>query len=273
MAVATADIKGYQEAGCLCPLLALTPAQIAPYRQAWAAIAGRMAQPLRQMAHPHRYFPWAFELATHPRILDAAEKVIGPDLLVHSVLVLAKYPRDPSFVSWHQDGEHSGWYRSPAVSAWLALSESNPENGCMRVIPGTHVKGRYGHRYEPHPDNLIRDGQQVEGVATNGARDLVLKPGEFSLHHPNIVHGSRPNPSGAMRIGFIIRYVTPDYRFPGPSHPMLDARGRADRQCHAVFHQPLHGSETELFEAWLAGHGPGGSKEASSQDKATTQRG
>ena len=96
-----------------------------------------------QMKQLHLFFPWAYQLVTHPGILNVIEQVLGPNIIVHSSSIFCKYPNDPSFVSWHQDGFYYDLNKSKLASAWIALSDSNTANGCMRVVPGTHKK-KYG---------------------------------------------------------------------------------------------------------------------------------
>jgi ectoine hydroxylase-related dioxygenase (phytanoyl-CoA dioxygenase family) len=123
--------------------------------------------------------------------------------------VFYKPPRDTSYASWHQDSVYSGWHLTPSVSAWIALTVSGPENGCMRVIPGSHKQGLLEHDNVQDPNMLNRRGERLQmDVDESQAVDVVLKPGEMSLHHTNIVHGSKPNTSDGPRIGFIVRFVT-----------------------------------------------------------------
>ena len=142
----------------------------------------------------------------------------------------------PGYVAWHQDNAYPGRDAAPAISAWVALTESNAENGCMRVIPGSHG-ALLPHRDSADPDNLLRAGQSVD-AAIDPARavDVILRPGEVSLHHGRIVHGSNPNRSTGPRIGFVIRYTTP--AFPDPGFPVVLARGDRAACRHLTLAEP-----------------------------------
>ena len=163
------------------------------------------------MDHSHLFFRWAFELATHPAVLDVMEALLGPDLFVHSTRIFYKHPHDPSYVSWHQDGLYSSLSSNSAPSAWIALSASTPENGCLRVVPGSHRNGKLAHVETLAEDNLLNAGEVIQThVDESAVRDFVLEPGQMSIHHVNLIHGSNPNHSGMCRIGFAISYITPE---------------------------------------------------------------
>jgi ectoine hydroxylase-related dioxygenase (phytanoyl-CoA dioxygenase family) len=130
------------------------------------------------------------------------------------------------------------------VSAWVALTDSAADNGCLRVIPGSHQTGRVAHNETARSEhNLLTSGMEVAGgVDERTAVDIELRPGEASLHHVDLVHGSRANTSGRPRIGFAIRYVAPDVTQAGWHHPVLLVRGRDDDRNFDVVEPPRAGS-------------------------------
>ena len=150
---------------------------------------------------------WA-SLVRHPLILDAVESVIGPNILCWGSDFFIKNPGDGKVVSWHQDSTYWGLSPPDIVTAWVALAPSTPQSGCLRVIPGSHLRDQLPHRESYAANNLLSRGQEVE-VAVDEAMavDVVLQPGEASLHHVRLVHGSKRNESTDRRIGFAIRYV------------------------------------------------------------------
>jgi ectoine hydroxylase-related dioxygenase (phytanoyl-CoA dioxygenase family) len=215
----------YERDGILFPLRVLADEEVQRFRGCFEALVAGLegrAQPVRQ---PHLSLRWAYDLATHPAVAGAVEGVLGPDVLVHSTIIFFKRPGDGGYVSWHQDGLYATLRAPRLTSAWIALSESTVENGCMRVIPGTHSQGILPHLESPSEDNLLRNGQSIEGVDEERAVDVVLRPGEMSLHHGDIVHGSNPNRSTRERIGFIARFVTPEVE--RAAHPLIRVRGTA----------------------------------------------
>jgi hypothetical protein len=231
----TAQVERYQRDGILFPIPVLVPDETARFRAAFDELAARLGgRPVAQaLGHTQLYFRWAYELATHPVLLDAVEDVLGPDILVWTVSIFPKYPRDPGFISWHQDGTYWGLDSTKVTTAWLALTDSTVETGCMRVVPGSHRRPILPHRDTYAPDNRLSRGQEIEvAVDEADAIDVVLRAGEMSLHHVNIIHGSNANPSDRSRIGFAPRFTTPQTRqIDGEPPTAVLARGR-DRFGH-----------------------------------------
>jgi len=205
-----AQVDAFARNGYHFPLRALSADEALGYRrrleQSEAMLGGPMRGTLR--SKPHLLFTWANELIRHPAILDAVEDVLGPNLLAWSSSFFIKEARDPSYVSWHQDSTYWGLSHPHVVTAWIALSVSIVENGAMRVIPGSHLKDQLPHRDTYAENNLLTRGQEVM-VEVNEAEavDVELLPGQFSLHHVRLVHGSDPNPADYRRIGYAIRYI------------------------------------------------------------------
>jgi hypothetical protein len=199
----------YREAGYLAPIRVLSTEDAAEIRarlEAFEAGAGPLAGKLRQKSH--LLFTWLSDLIRHERILDAVEDIIGPDILCWGTSFFIKEPRNPAYVSWHQDSTYWGLDPADIVTAWIALSDSTTENGAMRVVPGSHTMAQVPHRDTFRSDNLLSRGQEIMVEVDDAQADtLTLKAGEMSLHHVRLIHGSEPNPSDQRRIGFAIRYL------------------------------------------------------------------
>ena len=220
------DIQRYSREGIVFPIPVLTPGEVEIYRtHVDELVEGSKGMALRQL---HLEKRWAYDLGLHPRMLDAVEAILGPDVLVHSTLVFYKPARDAGFVSWHQDGLYPGLRAPQLTTAWIALTPSIPENGCLRVLPGSHRGGILPHREEQTEHNLLRQGQTIDGIDEAAAIDVILRPGEMSLHHRDLAHASNPNHSDLNRIGFVVRCITPEAQFTG--HPVIAARGCPDIQ-------------------------------------------
>jgi non-haem Fe2+, alpha-ketoglutarate-dependent halogenase len=204
-----AAIARYRAQGYLAPIRALPAAEADGYRQRLEAAeaSGRLPDgALRNKSH--LLFPWLHDLIQHQGILDAVEGVLGPDILCWSSSFFIKDPRNKSYVSWHQDLTYWGLDPADIVTAWVAISESTNENGAMRVMPGTHTTEIAPHSDTFNPDNLLSRGQEISvEVDASKAVALELQPGEMSLHHVKLIHGSEPNPSDKRRIGYAIRYM------------------------------------------------------------------
>ena len=237
-----AQVEQYHRDGILFPVPVLSPGETARFRAAFEEVASRLGgRPVAQaLGHTQAYFRWAYDLATHPRILDAVEDVLGPDLLVWTVSIFPKYPRDPGYISWHQDGTYWGLDSTRVVTAWVALTDSTLDNGCMRVMPGSHQRAILPHRDTYAADNRLSRGQEIEvEVDEQDAVDVVLRAGEMSLHHVNIIHGSNPNPSDGSRIGFAPRFMTPETRqIDGEPLTAVLARGRDSHGHFQLLSEP-----------------------------------
>ena len=105
------------------------------------------------------------ELVRHPKVLDAVESIIGPNILIYHLTSWLKEPHEPSHVSWHQDGTYFGLEPAEQVTAWIALTDSTAEMGCIKILPGSHVIGQKPHKDTSVPGNLLSRGQTIESPA------------------------------------------------------------------------------------------------------------
>ena len=209
-ALTDVQIAAYERDGYLAPLAVMSEAAAGALRGSLETIEAGMGGPLRgDIRHKaHLLFPFLAELIRHEAILDTVEGLLGPDILCWNTNFFIKEAETPSFVSWHQDSTYWGLSSPDVCTAWVALTPSNLDNGAMAVIPRTHAKDQIPHRDTFDRHNLLTRGQEVAvEVDESEAVPLVLRPGEMSLHHVRLVHGSPPNPSPDRRIGFAIRYI------------------------------------------------------------------
>lgn len=154
--------------------------------------------------------PFWVRLISDPRLLDIAEGFIGPDIALFASHYIAKPPGSGQAVLWHQDGSY--WPLEPmeVVTLWLAVDDSDTGNGCMRVIPGTQDQRLFTEEeLERHDDgtNVLGSGIRPDEIDESEAVDVVLKPGDVSVHHPSLIHGSKGNQSNRWRRGLTIRYI------------------------------------------------------------------
>ncbi|MDJ0840929.1 MAG: phytanoyl-CoA dioxygenase family protein [Acidobacteriota bacterium] len=235
----------FHDTGYLAPLPLLSREEAEVYRQR----ADRTRQHLHgeDLVQPHLFFDWARELALLPRVLDAVESLIGADILVHSTSLFWKAPGDGVFVSWHQDGYYWRLSEPEVVSAWIALSVSNREAGCLQVIPGSQRDGVVLHTERRAPGNMLRSGLTVDlDVDPERAVAVELTSGQFSLHHVDLVHGSRPNTSDQARVGFAVRYIPAGVRQDFPHHEVIQARGVDDAGNYAHWDAEFNDEEEAL---------------------------
>ena len=241
----------FEREGVVYPIPVLSPEKISFYLTCFSEIEDLLGRPIKRMGNPALHFSWAYRLATESSVLDAVEEILGSDLLISGTLIFCKYPQDPAFVAWHQDTFYSNLDLTPSVSAWIALLDSTSENGCMRVVPGSHLRGTLIHQETRAPDNLLRRGEEIQvDVQEADAIDLVLSAGEMSLHHHAIIHGSRPNRSDTKRLGFIVRFVTPEYHLGPQRIPFLRAKGNFECRQLKLAEQPPVRDTRESLEVW-----------------------
>jgi non-haem Fe2+, alpha-ketoglutarate-dependent halogenase len=221
-------VERYRQDGYLSPVPATNPDKAADllgrydaFKKRGEAEAGEILR-----SKPHLVFPWLYDLVLDPAVTEPVSAILGPNLLAWGSSFFAKPAGDPGFVSWHQDANYWGLEPHEILTAWIAFSPSRRENGCMRVVPSSHAEGALDHRDTFAKDNLLTRGQEITvEVDENRAADITLAPGEMSLHHVGIVHGSDPNTSDIPRIGFAIRYIASHVRQTGGRTTATLARG------------------------------------------------
>lgn len=158
----------------------------------------------------HLIFPFLDELAHNSVIVDAVEDLLGPDISLWASVMFSKDPATDHFVSWHQDATYMGMNSCDFLTPWIALTQSNIEMGCMTMIPGSHKQNIRKHEDTFDENNILTRGQVVKDVDESILVDLILKPGEMSIHHGAVIHGSKPNKSKHRRIGFALQsYMSP----------------------------------------------------------------
>ncbi|MGE0415545.1 MAG: phytanoyl-CoA dioxygenase family protein [Acetobacteraceae bacterium] len=255
-------ITQYRTRGYLAPIDVLSVEEIAAYQnhlhRVEAGLAGRLP-PMRNVK-PHLLLPWLWDLVHDPRILDPVEDILGPDILCWASGFFDKRPGEPHHVPWHQDATYWGLERPEALTAWVAFTPSHPANGGLRVIPGTHgaalAHGDTGDR-----TNMLPGREQViADVNESDAVDIVLTPGQMSLHHLLLIHGSRPNESQERRCGLAIRYIAGDLaRADGNRGTATLVRGRdhghfdLEQQPDGEFDPAALGRYNAILRRWMRG--------------------
>jgi hypothetical protein len=210
-------LSQYRRDGAVFPIRALSEADVKRAYEQYLSLCepGKIVVEGENRLFGHLLHGWVADLVSNGSILDAVRSLIGPNVLAWVSEFNSKAPGTANFFSWHQDlyywGHQYDDLRSiPMVTMWLALSESDEENGCMRIIPGSHT-GLVEHASNPSEDNLLTRGQSVR-VEVDEAQSVLMKlaPGEFSIHHPLIYHASGPNTSTKTRVGLVVRYMAPE---------------------------------------------------------------
>ncbi|SHI43762.1 Phytanoyl-CoA dioxygenase (PhyH) [Roseomonas rosea] len=204
-----AQLEGFRRDGVVFPLRVLEEAEAAGLHARLEELEGARAGRLPPAANakPHLLLPWLWDLVHDPRIVGPVEDILGPDLLCWGTSFISKRADDGRYVSWHQDATHWDLSSPEAVTAWIALTPSTPETGCVRMLPGTHAE-QLPHGHTQDAANMLGRREHVmRPIDEDRAIDVVLAPGEMSIHHALVIHGSAPNQGQTRRTGFAIRYI------------------------------------------------------------------
>src|SRR6201989_2530433 len=204
-----AEVASYRRNGYHFPVDVLSADEVADFRRKLEDYEAASGGPIQgEMRHrSHVLFPWINDMIRHPKILDAIEDILGPDILCWNTSLFIKEARDPGFVSWHQDATYWGLSSSDVATAWVATSPANKVSGCMKFVAGTH-RQQVRHEDTFDQNNLLTRGQEIAvKVDESDAVFVELKPGHAALHHVLLFDGPEPNRPDARRIGLAIRYI------------------------------------------------------------------
>ena len=231
-------------------IAALSPAEVATYRDALMALHGRFDEGLhRYFINLHAVLPWADRLGRHPEILDAVTGLLGPDLRLWKSKAFVKFPGIGK-VNWHQDVPHWDILPARAITAWVALSDVDEANGCVRVLPGSHREGPRTASQDT-TSALLSAGLTCPVTAEEAARStpMLLKAGQFSLHDGMVIHASGANSTDAPRIGLALIYIAADTIQSGPAHEHVPVvRGEARTSFYPFAPRPT-GNDADALGA------------------------
>ena len=201
------QLKDYEDHGFVAPINVLTLEEATKIKEEIEYIEKKWPNELIGLGrnNVHYISPIFDQVCHNSKILDAVESIIGKDILVGGTTLFIKDPDQKGFVSWHQDAKYIGFEPHNWVTAWLAITDANEENGCMRMWSGSHKEKIKKHKDTFNENNLLTRGQTVQNVPLEDTTPNILKAGQLSLHHPMIVHGSGSNKSNTRRIGFVIQ--------------------------------------------------------------------
>ena len=203
----TKQLKDYEDHGFVAPINVLTLEEAIKIKEEIEYIEKKWTDELIGLGrnNVHCISPIFDQVCHNSKVLDAVESIIGKDILVGGTTLFIKDPDKKGFVSWHQDAKYIGFEPHNWVTAWLAITDANEENGCMRMWSGSHKEKIKKHKDTFNENNLLTRGQTVQNVPLEDTTPNILKAGQLSLHHPMIVHGSGSNKSNNRRIGFVIQ--------------------------------------------------------------------
>ena len=235
------QLKQYHDEGFVSPINIFSKEKAKEIRNEIELIEKDIPEELEKSGryNAHLISPLLDEVTHNSKILDAVESLIGKDILVCGTTLFIKNPNEKGFVSYHQDAKYIGLKPYNWVTAWVAITDSNEHNGCMRMWSGSHKDDLKNHNEKFNKGNLLTRGQTVKDVPKEKTTPLILTAGQMSLHHPTIVHGSDLNKSNDRRIGFVIQsYIGTNVKQVLGKNSVQLARGNDNHNFHEFIGRP-----------------------------------
>jgi len=235
------QLKQYKDEGFVSPINIFAKEKAKKIRNEIELIENKIPEELEKSGryNAHLISPLLDEVTHNSKILDAVESLIGENILVCGTTLFIKNPNEKGFVSYHQDAKYIGLEPHNWVTAWVAITDSNEKNGCMRMWSGSHKDNIRDHDQKFNEGNLLTRGQTVENVPKEETTPLILEAGQMSLHHPTIVHGSELNRSNDRRIGFVIQsYIGTNVKQVLGKNSVQLARGVDKFNYHEIIGRP-----------------------------------
>tara|TARA_Y100000817_G_scaffold311429_1_gene303563 strand:+ start:671 stop:1495 length:825 start_codon:yes stop_codon:yes gene_type:complete len=235
----TEQIQQYHKEGYVAPIEILTREEALEVRNEIELIENRFPNELNNSGryNVHLISPKLDEVVHNSNILDSVESIIGKNILVCSTTLFIKNANQNGFVSYHQDAKYIGLEPHNWVTAWIAITDSNEINGCMKMWPGSHADLKE-HDQKFNQGNLLTRGQTIKNVPEDQVKPIELKAGQMSLHHPRIIHGSGINKSDDKRIGFVVQsYIGTNVKQVLGKNSVQIARGVDEFKYHEVINR------------------------------------
>jgi ectoine hydroxylase-related dioxygenase (phytanoyl-CoA dioxygenase family) len=215
------QVETYRRDGYSFPHAALSPTELEDCRAGLARYEDWLGSPVnaadrRWRSAAYVFLPWYDRLVRNPKILDAVESLIGPDLLVYTGTFFIKEANSPTFAAWHQDATYFGLTPHDHVTAWVALTEATEEAGCMEVVSSNGAPAQLHHAALALEHSINGGGQAiVEKFDQQKTAMMAVPAGSFSLHHTLCRHRSAPNRAAHRRVGIGISYIPTHCRLTG----------------------------------------------------------
>ena len=223
-----AQIDRFHQDGFLFPIRVLSEAEVLSYRGRLESFEARYPEHVKKLdIKANLLCPWIVELCRQSAMLDVLEDLLGPDILWTSANIRSKNPHSRSHAGWHQDGKYN--HLEPNLTLMIvALTHHTVENGCVRFIPGSHKWGYLDHsETDPDPDSILDRQQHITTHFDDStAVDVLLQPGQMSVHQAGTIHGSNPNQSDDRRIAWLADFLPAHGRLTsGPRPGAMLVRG------------------------------------------------
>ena len=247
------QINFYNKKGYIAPINVLSKQEANEIRQEIEIIEEKWPNALQGIGrnYLHLISPVLNKVCLNNKILDAVESIIGKNILICGTTLFIKNPHEKGFVSFHQDAKYIGLEPHNWVTAWIAVTDANEKNGCMRMWSGSHKENLKNHEQKFDENNLLTRGQTIKNVPLEETDPVVLEEGQMSLHHPTVVHGSGLNKSNDRRIGFVVQsYIGSNVDQVLGKIYVQKARGEDTHKFHQYSNIPQTLMATEDILSW-----------------------
>ena len=206
------QIEQYHDQGFISPIRVISEQEALSIKNELEQVEAEFPEEINAENRNNLHLSFAFldKLAHNKIIVDAIEDLIGPNISLWASVMFIKEPSSKHYVSWHQDATYMGLDSMNFPTPWIALSPRNKETGCMTMISGSNKRKIQEHEDTFAENNILTRGQVIQNVDESRAVDLILEPGEMSIHHGAVIHGSQPNKGSQRRIGFSLQSYMPN---------------------------------------------------------------
>ena len=197
----------YETEGYCAPIKVMDPREMRAYQDRLESFERAHPDAVGKLFQgPHLLFPWLNDIIRRPSLVGAIEDLLGPNLFCISTGFRIKEPGSAKFVGWHQDAYYLK-YKPVWVIALIAFTECTVENGCLKVVAGSH-RGPLLHHEDTYDKNsILTQGQRIdEPFPGDNVVPIELNPGELLLFDAMMIHGSEPNRSKGRRITCFMDY-------------------------------------------------------------------
>jgi ectoine hydroxylase-related dioxygenase (phytanoyl-CoA dioxygenase family) len=248
-----AQIARYHEDGYVIPDFIMPDHVIEAIQERHAALLNKHPEFRDYCAAILQYDEGFADYCRNDEILDMVEQVIGPDIALWNSSFFAKPAGNGKATPWHQDGEY--WPIRPLATCtvWLAVDDATPENGCLRIIRGSH-KNKDLLQHETNPSTELTLNQELlkSEYDEDKAVDLVLKRGQISLHDVFLVHGSEPNTSPNPRRGMTMRFMPTssvfDHKLAREQYNNMKVPDHSERRIYHMRGVDRSGANTLIYQ-------------------------
>jgi len=168
---------------------------------------------VRRLKQAHSRDPIYTQWLTCPGLLQRLRQLLGQDIycpLAHHNCVMTKHPEFSSETGWHQDIRYWSFETPELVTAWLALGREYADNGCLRVIPGSHRERLDRSRFDE--EIFFRADLPQNQELLDRALPVELDPGDVLFFHCRTLHGASRNLTGETKFSVVFTFHGADNR-------------------------------------------------------------